>query len=723
MGKRLSGILRALVVGIVLVLVLFAGEHARSGGGKLIHTDWMVNLLWLAAPLILIVRNRDAIRNGKLQSLRAFAPVLILFGCMLLFLFSGAVRHPWSFFLRWIPGSRPDGASGMLRFVLLTSLLLPFVLTRKRGMRIVVLAILLLGQAACWRALMLHTGGAALYSDDHPSFLFRLWEFGRTFPRLVTYNPYWNAGVVNFVGTTSGTGAIGIPLLPLWRVLPVHLVYTQAVALVYIVFLPWIAVASLRILRAGWTAALCAGILALGVSQQFFLWMLHFGTVGAVFAASFVLPVSACVFRIVCLRERSWRLFAALVISVLFLLQWPPGALMAAPIALSMLLCWRRWSRRSILFLVAAAGLVLLLYLRPLLTILLQGNRLMGFVMEGPHSKDHMIAPAALASQGWQHLVAYIHEGHPILIFLGLAGIFVLPHRRVRRWYWPILLAFVLVTGWGPEVKPNLQLGRMAIPMFFTAVIPAALLCSRLLRTGRLALAPVRAALLALLALGAWNVTEIYADLGPARYSTLPPRFRDFAEWIRTETPPDGRIVFAGKTVHFYGRGHIAYLPRLTEREMMADDYYAFPVGMIEYNYPPKAFRGSAETLFRFMDLYNVTHVVTYIDLWKGVFRRQPDLYEEIDAFHDLELSVFRVLRPSSKFQAGGGDVQADFNRIDVRLDDPNAEAVLRYNWADNLEADPPVELFPWDAGSGVRLIGVRPNGTAAFHIRYRSWL
>ena len=43
------------------------------------------------------------------------------------------------------------------------------------------------------------THGVPLYRDDHPSFIFRLWEFGRAFPRFVTYNPYWNAGVVDGV--------------------------------------------------------------------------------------------------------------------------------------------------------------------------------------------------------------------------------------------------------------------------------------------------------------------------------------------------------------------------------------------------------------------------------------------------------------------------------------------------------------------------------------------
>ena len=263
----------------------------------------------------------------------------------------------------------------------------------------------------------------------------------------------------------------------------------------------------------------------------------------------------------------------------------------------------------------------------------------------------------------------------------------------------------------------------MAIPLFFVAVIPASLASARLLATRRAGLGVVRSGLLALLILGGWNVAKLYANNGPAPFSVMPPRYQDFTKWLARNTPEGTRVLFAGRTVHYYGGGHIAYLPRLTGREMMADDYYAFPVGTIEYNYPPRPFRTSESRLLEFMKLYNVSHVVMYKDLWKAAFRRNPRNYEEIKHFDDLGVSIFRVKSPPGLFVKGSGRAAATFNRIRVTLEDAESDVVLRYNWADGLTAPPPVELYPWDAGDGIQFIGIRPHGRAEFSIRFRSVL
>jgi len=721
-----SPVLRAVLVGLALFLLLFANEHERAGTGRLVHSDWLLLLLWLV-PVFLLAR-KAAAAPGETPARRAtrLAAPLILLGFALLFTFSGSVKHPWFFFLDWTPQTRPGFHcldAGMLRLLLLTALLTPFVLADGKRMRLFPLVLLPVLQALCFGALLKTTGGAALYRDDHPSFLFRLWEFSETFPKLISYNPYWNGGVVNFVGTTSGVAAIGLPLWPLWRLAPIHEGYTYGVGILYILALPWLAVASLRILGAGRTAAWCAGILMLGVSRHFFLWMLHFGTVGAVFSSAFLLPVSACVFRAVQRRRRGPWLAAALVLSSFFLLQWPPGALIAAPIALSFLFSVRQWRTRTLWFLALCGVGVAALYTRPLLTILTRGDPLMAHVGRAGAADARSYWTADFLLGGFHYLLAHIQEGHPLLIFLGLGGLFALPHRRVRNWYVPILVCLALVTGWGPAVRPNLQLGRTAIPLFFVAVVPASVLAAKLLQTGGPRLAVARALLLAFLILGGWNVARLYAGDGVATYNVMPARFQELALRLRDLTPPGARVLFAGKCVHYYGRGHVAYLPRLAEREMMSCDYYAFPTDMVEYNYPPAAFRRPETKLADFMQLYNVACIVTYRPEWQEAFRRHPDDYEEIPEFEDIGISIFKVLREPSIFLKGSGTATATFNRIAVRLDDRDAEAVLKYNWAAQLSAPEPVKLYEFDAGDGVRLIGIRPNGRREFVIRYRSWL
>ncbi|MBN1557240.1 MAG: hypothetical protein JW951_03745 [Lentisphaerae bacterium] len=713
----------ALAVGAALVLLLFQAEHARAGGGRLVHADWAATYLWLV-PLFLLLRR---LRGAGAAPDRQARPALVLFAFLLLFLVSGAVQHPWFYFLDWTPDcGRNVGCldAGLSRFVLLTALLTPFLLRPNRRTARAVLLILVASQLLCAYRLIEATGGRALYRDDHPSFMFRLWEYGRTFPRLITYNPYWSGGVVNFVGTTSGTGAMGLPLWPLWRFVRPDRIYTYAVAAVYIGAMPWLAVASLRMLGANRTAAYAAGALALGVSRHYFLWMLHFGTVGAVFSSFFLLPTAACLYRIVWRGDRSPRLFAGLVVFALLLLQWPPGALMGATLGLSLLAGARRWSRRLWGYLLAAGAVVLLLYARPLWVILGRGDALMAHVMESPGAGADLPQVRRWLADGWSYLWSQMIEGRPLLIFLGIGGLAMLPYRAVRRGFGPVLLCLALIAAWGRGLRPNLQLGRMAIPFFFIAIVPAALWIGRLLRTGGPGRAWVRGALLALLLLGGVDTARLYAGRGHAPYTVLTEEVSALAAWIREHVPAGGRVMFAGRCVHFYGRGHVAYLPALTGREMMACDYYAFPPRTVEYNYPPPAFRRPETRIQAFCDLYNVTHIMTYHDNWKACFRRHPDVYEEIDPPVDWErLAVFRVKRASNLFLKGSGTVRADFNRLDVRLDAPRDEAVLKYNWAENLRAPGPVELFPYDGGDGVRLIGVRGNGVEAFTIRYAGWL
>jgi hypothetical protein len=649
-------------------------------------------------------------------------PALLLAGGGM-YLFAGAALHPWTYFVNWIPQPGPLGdalRTGLPQFVLLTAALTPWAFRRRRWGGVLAVG-LVAAQAAALATFLWTTGGTALYKDDHPSFLFRLWELARTFPRFINYNPWWNGGIVNAYCTTSGTGALGLPLLPLWRCLPVHAVYTLGLGLAYIVALPLVAAGSLRIMGAGRTAAACAGLLALGVSRHFFLWLLHYGTVCAPLVAAFILPTAACLYRVFWLDRREIWLGAALVVSVLMLLQWPPGGLMAVPLALGALASWRRWTWPKIRFLLVCAGIVLAVALRRLLVILLKGGAVVAHVTEGGDAAA--IAWNAVWGDGFRFLVAHLQEVHPVLLVFGFAGLLVPGVRAVRRWFGIPLLAFALIVGWGPQILPNLELGRMAIPMAFLAVAPAAGWAARLLRGGNGWLAPARAALVALLALGGANVANVYGNRSGAGYRLLPPEIRAFAARLREEVPEDGRVLFAGAMVHHFGQGHVAYLPVLAERQMMAVDYYHFPMTYVEYEYPPHPFYTSHEALRDFVRFYNVTHVATYHERWKRAFRELGPECEELAGFESVQASVFRLRRPSTPFVQGAGRVRADFNVLDVEVADPEAEAVLCYNWAEGLSAPAPVELFPCAAGPGVVLIGVRPNGCGEFRIRHRSWL
>ena len=708
------------LVGLVLGVGFLLALHTE---GRVLRKDCGPFLLWVVAPAVLVemLRRRTSVRDQR--SMRWFTPLLVLVAAMFLYLISSSVTHRWFFFVSWFPHILKPMRTDVARLVLLACLLTPFFVGRVRALWLLVAALMLGAQAYCLWTLIRTTGGLALYRTDHPSFMFRLWEFTQTFPQFVNYNPFWNAGTLHVVSTTSGASGPGLLLFPFLKAWPVHEVYTYGIGAIFIVLVPWICAASVRAMGGDKVAAFVGGVLGLGISRHFFLWMLHFGTIGASLSSAMILPVAALTFRVVWLRRTEWWVFPALALAACFLMLWPAGAVAGAAVALALLVNCRRWTKRMWLTLLGCGALALAMYGRTLFVVLTEGSDVVQYVMKPAGTAAAPLAWLNEASlqRGWARLAGHFREASPLLLFLGVGGAFVTKRRSLRWWFVPIFVTLGLVAAWGPEWKPNFQLSRAGIPLFFVSIGPASILVSRLLRACDLRLAVVRAALFALLVLSAYNIKRIYANEGIAPYQVLRAPIPELTDWIRNETPADGRIMFAGACVHAYGWGNVAYLPVMAEREMMADDYYGFPAGTIEYNYPPRRFRASPEMMQLFMESYNVTHVLTYRDNWKQYFREHADTFREELSFTCVshEITVFTVLRPSSKFLEGEGRLSADFNRIDIELDAPQERLVLAYNWIDGLHSPEGVELFPVVRDEEITLIGVRPGARLWFSIRF----
>ncbi|MGD9872904.1 MAG: hypothetical protein AB7T27_01415 [Kiritimatiellia bacterium] len=706
------------IASLVIGLWILGALHTK---GHFVPDSLAHLLYWLIPPAVLLGIFRLKTRRPREDDLRRLAPALILCGCALIFIFSSAASHMWFYFVRWFPGGSGLLASESERFILLTVLLTPLFVIRWKRTWVLLLAILLYSQFASVDALLTKTGGAALYRTDHPSFMFRLHEFSSTFPSFVNYNPFWNAGSLHYYSVTTGSAGPGLLLMPWLKIAPVHVVYTYGLAFLFILLVPWIAVGSVRLAGGDKTAAFAGGILVMGVSQHYFLWMLHYGTIGAALTASMVVPMAAVFFRIVVMNRRSWQLSLGLVSSAFFLLLWPPGALMGAGFGISYLLQYRKWTRRKWIFLVICGIAVLLLYI-PFISVLThEGGNVVEYVLHKKGAED--AAQKALhidwgmVVRGGQHLIAHLQEFHPLLIFLGLVGVFTASRRSIRWWYGPAILYLVFLAGWGRELKPNLQLSRMAIPLAFACVVPAAMLVSRLLRTRDLRLALLRGGLVALLSVSGYNISLIYRNLSNAPYKIKDAHVDALVDALRQYTPENTRVMFAGKTVHAYGRGQIAYLPVLAEREMMACDYYNFPMDTVEYNYPPAPFRKPESNFDLFVNSYNIGSVLTYHEDWKKYLRARPELFEEVWVWDYV--SMFKLKRDPKPLLSGKGSVTADFNRIAVHLDEPTEEVVLSYNWLDGLRTKDPVEIYPHTVTNGIKLIGVRTKGARNFLIRF----
>ncbi len=713
----------AAVCGALPVLLL------RVRGNTLFdYLNLALLLHWV--PLLMMLawaRSKCPACEEHFASRRRLLPLACLCGAMVLFVFSSIVRHRWFYFLRWLPGAAQWHGPHSLAwwFVIITAFWLPVTLWRPRRSANVLWILLIVGQLAALAGLLRVTGGVFLGRDDHPSFVFRLWEFRETFPWFLSYNPWWNAGKVGMSPLVTGTLGPGLLLWPFLRFFPVEQVYTPGIGLLFIVVVPVMAALSVRAIRGNLIAQAAAAILAMGVSQHYFLWLLNYGTIGACFNAAMIMPVSALLYRMVVQRRTDAYAAVALTLAMVWLLLYPPGFLVSLPLGLSLLLQWRRWNRRLWLMLAVCASVVLLAHARTLLLLLadvdfraVTDSARPAFLYTprvGAWSREALV-------DGWNLLLAHLREGHPALIYLGLLGLLFTPHRRLCSWYLPLIAGLAWMCGWGRFYAPHLQLSRMAIPMLFAAVVPAALHVGDVLRTRGASWALWRSALIAMLAMTALNNVRMFKMQGRAPAHAFTSVNLDMAAWIREKTPPAARVLFAGETVHGFGGGHVAVFPLLTGRAMMASDYYHFDPRQVEYEFPPRPFRDTIEGWQEYLEMYNVSTVLTFHERWKRFFDNHPDVFTPAAAWYRNDwIKAYRVQRDcNANVWRGAGRAEAHFNRITVVAEAGQEEIVLGYHWDRRLVVDSPAEIFPYEIERGKALIGVRPAGLSDITISFR---
>ncbi len=601
----------------------------------------------------------------------------------------------------------------------------------RRWLPDVLLFLLLASQIRCAVAAWGVVGGRVPWGFDHPSFMYRLKEFGDLFPfALGGYSPWWNGGTEHFVGVTSGAHGFGVLLLPLLKIWEPHVFYGAALIFWFVFGFPWLGVAAARAAGLNRAGALCAGMLACGASRGVFLWAWHFGTVGAMTSAMMALPTVALGYRLAVLRRGGAGTALALGLSAWLMCLWTPGVFIGAGLALGWLWNFRAWSWRANRWLFAAGALALVLLAPWMWVTWFPCHNVVEYV----GMKLEQPGWDVMAARGAGRLLRSVQEFHPVVAVLGLLGAALAGPREMRRWMLPLFFVLAAIAGWSRELKPLSQLDRMAIPLATVAAFPAAALCGRLFGGGpessgrgrRWAWAAAQGLVLATLLLGFRAVQMHYANhkAGPLR--TLPAEMADLADWIRANVPEDGRLGFAGRAVHLYGGGNVAYLPVLTGREMMADDYYGFPRGTIEYNYPPGTYRKDLDSYLFFSRAYGITHWIATLPDAVAFLAGHPDQFEPVRSMQILgrQIEIFRLKDPGpgTRFYEGAGRVEARENRIEVFPADPAADrVVIRYNWRAGLVCRTPgASILPFFVDEKLRFIAIHPGGNERVTIGYR---
>lgn len=657
--------------------------------------------------------------------------VLVFFTCALLF--SSYHERPLSFF--------PN--KGVIGEIALLTLLIGVYLNRARTRgfeRIFSGTILVIAQIAVTIAFIHYADGRLIFSDDHPSFLYRIQLLKDNFPKIPFYNLDWNAGYNTrefFPSGVINVFLLSYPLLTFFADLGSKegaATYTYLIPYLYVWIVPWSTYFSIKLLADRERAAIIGALLSLAPSLTIFQWMLSYGTIGFVLSAGLTPLVFSLGVRLVMPRYpvRWWHIALLLVVGSLTIL-WTLSAIVFVP-----LVAWAFWHFRTVFKgargkLVIIFGLSFLLLNGPWVKLFLDESKVIstfvkpstlpGTVQEKKVSTSKSLDDVITSTEELKKVTYGIH---PLLIICLVSGYSVVSDKALRRIFLFTLLWLGAVAIFGEVYKPQLELKRMilfgtTLMLMLVAVGIDELLLrtdqgiqqSRLLNERALIFAHTIGISLicSLVFLSPWTASAAYLNTTDVRYAFASDEVWRLSKAIETHGGA-GRTFITGFVLHELGEssfnaqdgGHVAALPLFTGKHMYASDYYHTRWSTVDPI--PQVFRKrGAEGIEEFLDLVNATSVITFLKEWSEYCDRYPQSYQKI-----VEIGRFKLYRRSTSREGymlqGSGEVISSEEGLLVI---PQTEQlILKYRYMPRLVSRPsagvniePVYVFDEDRGGG----------------------
>jgi MFS family permease len=569
-------------------------------------------------------------------------------------------------------------------------------------------------------------GTGLIFSDDHPSFLYRLIQLKQEFPNIPFYNPGWNGGIEAREFFPSGVLNLFLFFSPLIYLFDVTTIYTALVAATLFGIVPVAMYLAGRICDMNGRAALAASALAVCSSIFWYRWAFAYGTMGFVTSVA-LLPLNIALAARLLDESKPDRIgFGAIFgLTATLTLFWSPSALVLVPTALTALpTLWRQKKRRA----VQLAVILILLLNIPWSVAFIKASNVGGFVA-GPqadsafHDKTKFKTEERLSEPPLKHALTELREGinpiNPVTVFFGLLGLLTAFRGLTRRLYLAATCSAIILGTFGPILLPHLELDRMFVILALLLTLPAASLISQtqtfISATGeqtglfrhRLQLA-CSIALFSLLPGWTWQVSSNQTH---ETYSAAPPEVFELVDKIRT-CGPGGRVMIAGFTLHEFGAtdlrtkevggGHVAPLPALTGRPIIANSYQH---DRWQYSdVVPQEFRNKKDQgVTEFLNLLNVSCVVTHDRFWRNWYSDRPGHFTRLGESGGFQLFSRNGFTPNYFLQGNGEVIEQTGSNVLLRVE--SGEAVIKFRYLPFLRVDGCAEIAPFEAGPKTTLI------------------
>lgn len=584
--------------------------------------------------------------------------------------------------------------------------------------------------------------GRIIFSDDHPSFWYRLLLLQRQFPQVPFYSTDWEAGYSAREFFASGLLNFYFITLPFWYSgvdltnIASAVIYNYALLFVFVGVIPLSVYASVRLLRHSPMAATLAGLLALGPTLGYFEWLLKYGTLGFCCAVGFLPLAFSFLYRLAIAEDPPRKRDAlGLLLSSFLCISWSPGVFAFVPVAILGLYRWRSTfaAQRRIPLAIFLIGFVCIN--APWVKIFVEESKVFSFMSGSSLPGVGTTTEATVKKEPPHKTVAQrlnrLHSEsrelfakvNPVILVLFLPGLILLPCTQRRVWLatmlWLLGLAF-----FGEEIKPQLEFRRMIIPAMFLACLPVALAVEKMIaelyaafqqshrRVGIAETGFWNACLVLLVGmvlLSPVTVAAVYQNRSDEQFRFAPENLGAFSQAINLYGGK-GRVFFFGFILQELGAsdyksqdgGHIAILAALTGKPLYAHYYYHSRWETIDP--VPRSYRARGETgIEEFLDLLNVTSVITFKKEWVQYCAKNPR-YREVAQFDRFRIFT-RTSEVNGFFLEGDGEVRELRDGIEVTAH--STTATLRYRYLPKLRPSTPqtvtispVKVFDEDTGA-----------------------
>jgi hypothetical protein len=565
-------------------------------------------------------------------------------------------------------------------------------------------------------ALIFQSHGSFLSNDDHTSFIFRLMLLKENFPFIPFYNPLWNGGYDAREFLASGVLNFYLLFYPFIQLFDIQSIYTILVGLLLFLILPLNVGYSTWLISKNKLAAVFAAILAIGNSTIWYKWAFTYGTIGFITTASF-LPLSlAIIIKFIESSSSSILLRISLIVVTTLALLWPLGGLVLLPVAFFGLPLFFD-SKKRVTTIVTLTSLVLVNSLW--ITLFFVSSPIMGVIestsMTTPNnSAEKKTLPTVSANSVLEKSVSQFSTTNLVLVGLLLPGLASIPSLLARRVFsttiaWLLFLGLIV-----SQLKPRLELERMLLIAALLGSVPAGVAAGTVLRS---ALSPtkniLRSAATALLCLimGSipWWIVRLINNQSTEKIAFAGPVTHDLAQAIVTHGG-EGRILFAGFTLHDVDGGHVAMLPQLTGKPFVAAGYYHD-----EWRYHdiiPRSFLARKRVgIEEYHTLMNVSAVITHEPFWRKWYTKRKKFYELVSKVDKFTVFKRKAFNPSYFVEGNGSVTAATNNSVTLRMLTPSATLKFKHYWF--LEA-PPCTIGSKNIGESLDFVHISncPIGT-----------